>query len=449
MNIPIRVRLVVATSLMMMVVLAGTGLFIAFRLQSELTSTVDSGLRSRAQQVLGAPTDERAVDAGTSLVEPDESFVQVLTTAGEVVASSAGLGGAPLVSAEQIAGVQGATLLSSDVPTSEEVIPARLLVVPDADRVLVVGTSLEDQREAVGRLAVLLLVGGLGAVVLSGLAGWVVAGLALRPVDRMRAAAEGISSSRGQRLVVPATRDEVEHLGRTLNDMLDRLDGAYEQQRRFAADASHELRTPLANLVLEAELALRGPQEPEALRRALEGIETELDHLMQLARDLLDVARAEDGTLRLELADEDLNALVRSQVESFAARAAAAGVTINQDLAGSVTVRCDARRIRQVVANLVDNAIRHAGEDGVVDVATRSDPDQVTLSVHDTGKGFPDEPHLAFEPFWRADPGRHRDDGGTGLGLTIVRAIVDAHGGEIRAENDPVGGASVRVRLPR
>ncbi|HKZ75709.1 MAG TPA: histidine kinase dimerization/phospho-acceptor domain-containing protein, partial [Actinomycetota bacterium] len=183
-----------------------------------------------------------------------------------------------------VAGLGESRFFERTVATVEEPVPARLLAVPASEgRVLVVGASLEDQWEALARLGILLAVGGPLALILASGVGWVVAGAALRPVERMRAEAAAISASEpGRRLPQSGTGDEVDRLGKTLNEMLERLEQALQHERRFVDEASHELRTPLANLRTELDLALRRSRSVEELEAALRSAAEETDRLARL-----------------------------------------------------------------------------------------------------------------------------------------------------------------------
>jgi heavy metal sensor kinase len=314
----------------------------------------------------------------------------------------------------------------------------------------VVGASLEDQQEAVGRLLALLLIGGPVGVVLASGVGWLVAGGALRPVERLRVEAEAVSGSEpGRRLPVPNTRDELARLGESLNRMLGRLEAAVERERRFVGDASHELRTPLANLKAELDLALRRARAPDELVLALRSAAEETDRLARLAEDLLVLARADGGRLTVRREDLDAGRLVRDTVASFAGRAAGLGISITPVIQDGVHAEIDPARVRQALGNLIDNALRHTPSGGRVVVELVRRDGSMTIDVADTGEGF--EPaflHRAFDPFSRSDAARSRTDGGAGLGLAIVGAVAEAHGGSVHARNQPEGGASVVMTLP-
>jgi signal transduction histidine kinase len=258
-----------------------------------------------------------------------------------------------------------------------------------------------------------------------------------------RRAAEVSLAHAGERLPLPAARDEVRRLGETLNDMLDRLRRSFERERRFVADASHELRTPVAVLKTELEGALRtgafGPDVRAALAAAVE----ECDHLAQLAEDLLVVARSGDGTLPVRREQVVVRGLLADVRERFVDRADRQGRAVHVDAADGLAVSADPLRLRQALGNLTDNALRHGA--GEIVLAARRADDGIEFDVSDHGPGFAGEiAGTAFERFTRGDETRGRS--GTGLGLAIVRAVAEAHGGH--AEIVRGRGATVRIWLP-
>jgi two-component system, OmpR family, sensor kinase len=294
------------------------------------------------------------------------------------------------------------------------------------------------------RMIAAFAVGAPIAVALASVLGYLLASAGLAPMEAMRRRASRVSLDRhGERLPLPAARDEVRRLGETLNDMLDRLQRSFERERRFVADASHELRTPVAVLKTEIEAALRtddaGPHAREALTAALD----ECDNLAQLAEDLLVIARSADG--RLPVRHEELRArpLLESVHDRFADRAEQHGRKIRVEAADDLVVRADPLRVRQALGNLVDNALRHG--DGEIVLTARHADGGVEIDVADQGPGFaPEIAAQTFERFTRGDASRTR--GGAGLGMAIVRAIAEAHGG--RTEVAAADGAVVRLWLP-
>jgi signal transduction histidine kinase len=245
---------------------------------------------------------------------------------------------------------------------------------------------------------------------------------------------------------VPDTDDEIARLGETLNDLLARLESARERERRFVADASHELRTPLALLRSELELAQRRPRSREELESALASAAEETERLSRLADDLLVLARADADGLALRREELRVRDLAERVGSRFERRASESGRTVDIGAPSGLEVVGDGARLEQALANLVDNALRHG--EGDVRIAARADNGSVELHVLDEGAGFDDDfAAQAFERFSRADEAR--GNGGAGLGLAIVQAIAQAHGGTSFARNrDDRAGADVWLVLP-
>ncbi len=291
MGLRIRTRLTLASAGLVAVILVAAGVFVYVQFEADLRETVDLGLRSRADALLSS-RDPSVSSAG--LIEADEAFAQILSADGDVLESTPGVAAAAIRPGD----VRVARFEDTSARTVEEVVPARVLLVPvDDERVLVVGASVEDQEEALARLAALLLIGGPAALALVVIVVWLIVGAALRPVEAMRSEAAAISASEpDRRLPVGQNDDELARLGRTLNEMLERLQRALERERRFVDDASHELRTPLANLKAELDLSIRRARTPDELEAALRSAAEETDRLVRLAEDLLVLARAKGGS---------------------------------------------------------------------------------------------------------------------------------------------------------
>jgi heavy metal sensor kinase len=324
----------------------------------------------------------------------------------------------------------------------------RVIAVPvhasDGDSYVLVGASLQDRRDELLQLAATLGIGGPIALVVIAVAGWLLAGAILRPVEEMqRQAAEITSTDLGRRLSLPLAHDEISRLGTTLNSMLDRIETSFASERRFVDNASHELRTPVAILKAELDLALSRARTPAELEEALRSAAEETDHLTRLAEDLLVLSRANDGALAIQRQEVELPSLIAEVVRHFDARAAGSDVRIE---VGDAPERAfvDPVRMRQALDDLLDNAVRHTPPGGIVNVSARRENGCLCVRVEDSGAGFPEAflPH-AFEPFARSDGDAH----GAGLGLAIVRAIAEAHGGNADVSNRDDGGAVVTMAL--
>jgi two-component system, OmpR family, sensor kinase len=450
---PIRLRVTLAFTAAMALVLLAVGLFLYFRLEAQLDESIDNGLRSRAGEVAAlARTSGRGLlhSRKAALIEGEESFAQVLTPGGRLLDSTPQLRNRPVLRRSELveAAVSPTFFERGELPGIEAA--ARLLAAPTETRegelIVVVGSSLGDRDEALDSLAALLLIGGPIALALTSLAGYGAAGAALRPVETMRLRAAEISAREpGERLPVPPARDELRRLGETLNEMLGRIETTLERERRFVDDASHELRTPLALHKTGLELALRHGGSEEELRAAIASGLEEIDRLVQLAEDLLIVARSEEGGLAISPEPLPVADLLTAVGERFRARASQSGRALVVDGSSGLVVLGDRLRLEQALTNMVDNALRHG--DGEVRIRAAANGSGVMLQVRDEGRGFPAQflPH-AFDRFSRADVARGR--GGSGLGLAIVETIALAHGGSAGAANDPAGGTDVWIEVP-
>ncbi|WP_018334352.1 sensor histidine kinase [Actinomycetospora chiangmaiensis] len=449
---PLRVRLTLGFMLGVFLLVAVVGLGFVLQLRTSLYATLDVGLASRA-----ATLTEQYATGGLGALRTfrDEEPVQVIGTDGRVVLASPDLGPRPVLDRptldDLVAGrVEGDGSSVFTVDQHDDGTRYRAAWLSRAaGLILVVGTGTDIADTADEHVEVGLLIGGPIAALLAGIGAWWLSGAALRPVERMRRqSAELAEHDDGTHLAVPATRDEIAALATTLNALLDRQRQALERERGFVADASHELRTPLATLRAELELAGRPGRDRADLADAVASAATETERLIRLAEDLLTLARADgDGLLRVRPAD-----LTRVAAETARAAAAvgdARDVDVVVDAPRHLEADVDPDRLRQALDNLVANALRHSPEHGRVTVAVVRHDGAVSLTVADEGPGFPTDflPH-AFERFRRADSARARSDGGSGLGLAIVETIAVAHGGSVRAENRPDGGALVTIDLP-
>jgi two-component system, OmpR family, sensor kinase len=433
------------------VVLAGTGVFVYLQFQHEAETTVDTGLSSRADELSAVVRQEESnLAAGNQhLVGKTDSFAEVLDPSGHVLDSSPVIGEADLLDAEQLrAATRGPTFVTrGPVPGLDGGV--RLLAAPVATpagkRIVVVGTSVEERNDATTDLEQLLLIALPGALILASIAAYMLAAAALRPVEAMRARAEEISTaSPDERLPVPATRDEVARLGETLNEMLARLGGALARERAFVADASHELRTPLAILRAELDLALAAGRTPDELRAALASAAEETDRLTQLSDDLLTIAQTERGDLPLRIETLRVGDTFAAVERRFSRRAEEAGRRIELGEGADIELAADWLRLDQAVGTFVDNALRYGA--GTITLSARRAGDTVEIHATDEGAGFPpDFIDRAFERFSRA-PGVR--EGGSGLGLSIVSTVAQAHGGAAHAANRPEGGADVWIVIP-
>jgi heavy metal sensor kinase len=273
---------------------------------------------------------------------------------------------------------------------------------------------------------------------------------ALKPVRQIIDAAKAITSSNlGQRLPVADTADELEHLSVVLNQMIGRLEAAFQHSQRFSADASHELRTPLTIMRVELESISQEPNLDTVTREKLASILEETERMGKMVEGLLAISRLETGEAVINVSRFDLSTLVAATAEQISLLAEEKNITLRCNAVESVEVTGDRFRLQQVIVNLLDNAIKYSPTGDEILLNTRTAAGQAVLEVIDNGPGIPQEalPHI-FERFFRADSVRTHSVNGTGLGLSIVRSICLAHGGTVEAVNRPCGGCRITVCLP-
>jgi heavy metal sensor kinase len=447
-RLPIRLRLTMPFAAAMALVLVGMAIFLYLRVGSALLASTDQNLRAQLGEMSGH------VEQGSSFADRDAAGAptvgQLVSADGTVVRSSPH--GLPALLA---AGRRREILAGRTVHWNGRIrglrdvwrLVGEPVRTPKGGAALVAASSLAARDEALDRLSRELFFGVPLVVALATVGGYLVAAAALRPVDAMRARAADITASTpGQRLPVPEARDELSRLASTLNDMLARLEAAFEHERRFVDDASHELRTPLTMLRTELELALRQKRSRAELEAALQSAAEETEWLSQLAEDLLLIARSDRGHLPVRPAQLDAQEVLTAVAERFDAAAAAHGRRIVVGPHESIAVVADRMRLEQALGNLVANALRYGA--GGVDLRATAKDGTVELHVTDEGHGFtPEFIPRAFDRFSRADSAR--PTGGSGLGLAIVALIAEAHGGTAGVANRASGGADAWITLPR
>lgn len=379
----------------------------------------------------------------------------------------------------RVSRADGKVLFLSDAPNDHSFAPEKLppwtatengtaayqVTAPEGTRLLIatqripvrndtflieVGGTLTSNERLLHRLLMTLLLGlpvVLGVVILGG---YILTKRALQPVQTMMRAAQDITLSHlSRRLPTLQSDDEIAHLTTVLNQMIARLDESFQNTARFTADASHELRTPLTIIRGELEaILLRQKLEP-ALRDAVASLLEEAERLVGIVEGLFALSRLDTGEAQTERVRFDLARLAQTTAEQMCLLAEVKHIELVYDTAACVEIEGDRSRLKQVVVNLLDNAIKYTPEQGRVSLAVRAQNGSALLEVSDTGPGVSAValPHL-FERFYRADEVRSREIGGAGLGLSIVQSICTAHGGTVTAANTPPGGCRFTVELP-
>ena len=333
--------------------------------------------------------------------------------------------------------------------------PLRLVSVPvkqggELVSIVRVGTSLQPVEETLHRLLIVLLVTVPVALMAALAGGWFLARRALRPVEAITLAAQRIAAGDlTQRLTVPPSSDEVGRLAVTFNEMIARLEASFRQVRQFTTDASHELRTPLTVMKGETELALRRPRSAEDYQRVLESSLEEIDRMTRIVDELLFLSRADLGEVKLESIPVRLDTLVEDIHRQATLLGQEQDVQVTLGTVTPATVRGDELRLRELLLNLVDNAIKYSQPGGKVEISLVTEGTIARLSVLDHGIGIPPEAQRRiFDRFYRTDAARAHAKKGTGLGLSICKWIAEAHHGRIEVQSTEGEGSRFTVVLP-
>jgi len=427
-------------------------------LRHYLERSLAESLRRRADQIdvsLLANADKTG-DAyvadeikGRYAPENFDRFVRVTRNDGPVIYVSGraadfdptGLPAAPLSNATWVATLNDGSKLLITAKTYQA--PSGRLYLVES------GGPVQSIETPLARLMELLVLGVPLVAIIAIVGGYFLVGRALAPVVRMAQSAEEITlHNLKEQLPLMDTGDEMEQLSLALNRMIDRLREAFEQNRRFLADASHELRTPLTALRGELESVMEettSAPERDRIGSALE----EVDRLAKIVETLFAISRLEAGEAQREWKRFDLAQLASSTADQMALLAEDKGVSVACEATSEVSVEGDQARIKQVVVNLLDNAIKYTPSGGSVRVNVHASENKAVMEVIDTGIGIPAAalPHV-FERFFRVDEARSRKVDGAGLGLAIVRSICVAHGGQAQVDSVENRGSRFRVELP-
>jgi signal transduction histidine kinase len=316
-------------------------------------------------------------------------------------------------------------------------------------RWLQLAISDEHTQEIVGHLRTGLVGVWIGAIALGLLGGFFLTRRAMRPIERLAHTARKVidSGDLALRVAERGSHDELDELSHLFNGMLARNEALVRGMREALDNVAHDLRTPLTRLRTGAEVALRDPADPQRVRDALADTLEESDHVLAMLRTLMDITEAETGVMKLDRAHVDLSELARDAIDVYQDVAEEKGIRLLTHLASGVNLTADRIRLRQVIANLLDNAIKYTPAGGQVEVTTTHLEPWVSLEIKDTGVGisFADLPRI-WQRLYRGD--QSRSERGLGLGLSLVKAIVEAHGGHADVQSNLGAGSTFTVRLP-
>jgi two-component system OmpR family sensor kinase len=455
----LRFRLTAITVLLVALGLLGAGIATRHYLDSFLIERLDQQFKSAQTPALFALANDQP-DAGSqrSLANalPPGSFVAVVTPDGGIVRSlyvGTGNHDTPRFLADAPAGIS--TEHDYRIQSVDASAAAPPGVVDAGSARLVIAIPLDDVHSTVQRLTMIELLVGAIALVAAGVLALILVRVGLRPLDRIEHTAGAIAAGDlSQRIENSDPRTEVGRLGGALNEMLAQIERAFAERersenrlRRFVADASHELRTPLTSVRGYAELFRRGASDrPEDLRVVMRRIEDDAARMGVLVEDMLLLARLDQGR-PLEREPVDLGAVATDLADE--ARMLHPDRPVELRVEGETIVTGDELRLRQAVGNLLNNARAHTPDGTAVTVAVTGNDEVVTVEVTDNGPGIraEDLPRV-FERFYRADPSRSRASGGSGLGLSIVASIAEAHGGEAAVTSEAGQGATFTLSIP-
>lgn len=476
----LRFKLTLWYVLILGILLISFSSFLYLTLSRSLYRDVDHKLRSLAELIASESTSplskfgfgniDQTLEASMNL-KPIGKFIQVLDESGRIGRTSENLKSVQLPISLNALRNGSKGLITYETNHSLGNTPLRIITYPvkennQVTKMIQVASSLEDVEDALNTLLIILIVTVPSILVIASLGGQFLANKALKPVDRVTQTARMITSQNlNQRIQTLKVKDEISRLIDTFNEMISRLDQSFRQIKQFTTDASHELKTPLTILKGEVEVALRKKRPLHEYEQILESNLEEIDRMSKIVEDLLLLSKADIGEIRLNREDIHLTRFISGLTEQMKILAQPKNIRIEiSNHQNEIHVFGDTLRMRELFINLIENGIKYteAGgnilitltkeTDGSVNLLTSKEKKAVTFAkiiVADTGIGIAKEDQeKIFNRFFRVDKARSREQGGSGLGLSICKWIVEAHQGEITVESEPGKGSSFIVRLP-
>jgi heavy metal sensor kinase len=477
----LRFKLTLWYVLILGILLISFSTFLYFTLSNSLYRDVDNKLRSLAELVssesssplskFGFGNIDQALETSMNL-KPIGKFIQVLDESGNIGRKSENLKNVQLPIGLNALKNASKGLITFETNRSIANTPLRIITFPVVEnnhvtKIIQIASSLEEVEDALNTLFIILIITVPLALMVASLGGQFLAHKALKPVDDITQTARMITSQNlNQRIIPPKVKDEISRLIETFNGMISRLDQSFRQIKQFSSDASHELKTPLTILKGEVEVMLRKERTQQEYQQTLKSNLEEINRMSQIVEDLLLLSRADTGQIELNKGDINLAEILSQVVAQMDMLARSKGL----DLSASnnhrdIHIFGDALRIREMLINLIENGIKYTEEGGSVHISLqkefppaeryRSDRSErekerfVKIIVSDTGIGISrEDQEKIFNRFFRVDKARSREQGGSGLGLSICKWIVEAHQGEIEVESELGKGSSFIVKLP-
>jgi len=454
----IKFRFTIWYLLVLAILLAGLSIGVYFYLSRSLYRTLDDSLELRSAQLRSVPAIVESIRQGAFQEELGEIVVLYFYSGNRLIEVSPRGISIP-VPAELIARAITGTPSFATIQTAEgeglrlAAVPVNLSLAGPPPGMqpaaLVIARSTKQIEQALAGLVRTLLVAVPVALAVAAAGGVFLARRALEPVDKIAQTAQEIGESDLSRRINVTTEDELGRLAATLNQMIERLEKAFQRQKQFTSDASHELRAPLAVIEAESTLALQKERPTSDYRQSLEIIAQETRHMSRLVDQLLTLARGDAGKEQWNFTEVNIGELINSLATDAEILCQEKGLTFQLGEVQDLVVKGDDARLRELFMNLLDNAIRYTPAPGAVSVSARREGQMAVVAVTDTGIGIParDIPFI-FERFYRVDKSRSRNEGGTGLGLAICKHIAEAHGGRIEVQSQVGAGSTFSVWLP-
>jgi heavy metal sensor kinase len=454
----IKFRFTIWYLLVLAILLSALSAGVYFYLSRSLYRSLDDSLQLRSREIISVPPILESIWRGEFQEELGEIVILYFYTGNQLVEVSPPGTNISLSREFIYQGINGRNSFTTIEATQGEGL--RLLAVPihlgipglplsTQPGTLIIGRSTKQIDQALHGLVRTLVIAVPLALALAAGGGIFLARRALKPVDKIAQTAQKIEESDLSRRINVNTKDELGRLAATLNQMIGRLEKAFQRQKQFTSDASHELRTPLAVIEAESTLALQKERPSSDYRQSLEIISQESSQMSSLIEQLLTLARADAGKEQWNFGEVNLGALITNLSMDVEVLCQEKGLSFQLGQTQDLLVRGDEARLRELFMNLLDNAIRYTPSPGLVSISVRREGQMAVVAVKDTGVGIPAEDiPFIFERFYRVDKSRSRAEGGTGLGLAISRHIAEAHGGKIDVESQVGAGSTFSVWVP-
>jgi heavy metal sensor kinase len=477
----LRFKLTLWYVLILGILLISFSSFLYFTLSNSLHRDVDNKLSSLAKLIasesvsplskFGFGNIDQTLETSMNL-KPIGKFIQVLDESGNIGRKSENLKNVQLPISLHALKNASKGLVTFETNRSFENTPLRIITFPlvennHATKIVQVASSLEEVEEALNTLFIILVITVPLALMVASLGGQFLAHKALKPVDHITQTARMITSQNlNQRIIPPKVKDEISRLIETFNEMISRLDQSFRQIKQFSSDASHELKTPLTILKGEVEVMLRKERTPQEYQQTLKSNLEEINRMSQIVEDLLILSKADTGDIRLNKGDISLTEILNEVVAQMDMLAKSKRLHLStSNHHQDIHIFGDALRIRELFINLIENGIKYTEEGGSIHIALQKENELLVgnpldrmkrekeefakIIVSDTGIGIAKEDQeKIFDRFFRVDKARSREQGGSGLGLSICKWIVEAHQGEIKVESELGKGSSFIIILP-